>query len=202
MSRPFVILSITLAAMGCSHAAPAPTPKAHAELVREGETLVKLGGCGDCHTPVHFDEKLGAPVPIPGRMLSGHPVGAPDPSGDPARGDQAVIGPTFTSFKLPFGVVYSANLTPDRESGLGKWSEAEFIATMRSGHHQGTGRPVLPPMPWQNLAQQPDENLRAVFAYLQSIPPVSNRVPAATVPDAVVASIDKSYAAAAKTAVQ
>jgi hypothetical protein len=67
---------------------------------------------------------------------------------------------------------------------------------MRTGHRQGTGRPLLPPMPWQNLSQQPEQNLRAVFAYLQSVPAVSNRVPAPSVPAAVVASIDKSYAAA------
>ena len=70
-------------------------------------------------------------------------------------------GATFTSFKLPFGVVYSANLTPDPETGLGRWSEADFIAAMRSGHHQGKGRAILPPMPWQNLSQQPESSLQA-----------------------------------------
>jgi hypothetical protein len=196
MPRTFAVLSIALAAVGCGRAAPQPAPDTRAELVRQGETLVRLGGCGDCHTPVRFDEKRGAPVPMPGRLLSGHPAGAADPKGDPGRGDQAVIGATFTSFRLPFGVVYSANLTPDRETGIGGWSEAEFIATMRTGHHRGNGRPVLPPMPWQNLAQQPEQNLRAVFAYLRSVPAVNNRVPAPSVPAEVVASIDKSYAAA------
>jgi hypothetical protein len=196
MFRSLAVLSISLAAVGCGRGATEALPATQVELVRQGETLVKLGGCGDCHTPVRFDEKRGGPVPIAGRMLSGHPAGAADPSGDPGRGDQAVIGATFTSFRLPFGVVYSANLTPDAETGIGKWSEAEFIATMRTGHRQGTGRPLLPPMPWQNLSQQPEQNLRAVFAYLQSVPAVSNRVPAPSVPAAVVASIDKSYAAA------
>jgi hypothetical protein len=196
MPRTFAVLSIALAAMGCGRTAPPPAADTRAELVRQGETLVRLGGCGDCHTPVRFDEKRGAPSPIPGRLLSGHPAGAADPAGDPGRGDQAVIGATFTSFRLPFGVVYSANLTPDLETGIGGWSEAEFIATMRTGHHRGKGRPVLPPMPWQNLAQQPEQNLRAVFAYLRSVPAVNNRVPAPSVPPEVVASIDKSYAAA------
>jgi hypothetical protein len=53
-----------------------------------------------------------------------------------------------------------------------------FIATMRTGRHQGKGRPLLPPMPYFSLAELTDEDLKAVFAYLQSLAPVKNRVPA------------------------
>jgi hypothetical protein len=128
-------------------------------------------------------------------LLSGHPVGAPEPAGQPGTGDQAVIGATFTSFRLPFGVVYSANLTPHRETGLGKWTADDFVKTMRTGHERGTGRAILPPMPWQNLAQQPEEDLRAMFAYLQSIPAIDNAVKPASVPPEVVAGIAQSYKA-------
>jgi hypothetical protein len=57
-----------------------------------------------------------------------------------------------------------------------------FIATMRTGRHQGVGRPVLPPMPVQILAALDDEDIKSVFAYLQSLPPVKNRVPASIDP--------------------
>jgi hypothetical protein len=149
---------------------------------------------------MHFDSALNMPVKTMELMLSGHPAGAPDPAGEPGKGDQGVIGSTFTSFRLPFGVVYAANLTPDKATGLGNWTLAQFIATMRTGHHQGTGRPLLPPMPWQNLAAASDEDLTAMFAYLQSIPAVKNKVPSPNVPPPVFDSIAKSNAAAAKLA--
>ena len=106
-----------------------------------GAFLVRMGGCTDCHTPMVFDEKIGMPVPDQSRYLSGHPEGAPRPSGQPKGNDQAVIGPTFTSFRLPFGTVFTANLTPHLETGLGNWTEDMFIGAVRTGRHMGGTRP-------------------------------------------------------------
>lgn len=164
-----------------------PQPVAAVDPVAHGKTLITLGGCSDCHTPMKFDPKLGMPVPDLARFMSGHPVGAPDPTSTPGQGDQAVIGPTFTSFKLPFGVVYAANLTPDRETGIGAWTPEQFVATLRTGHRKGDGRAILPPMPWQNLQHQSEADLRAMFAYLSSLPPIDNEVPAPGVPAEVIA---------------
>lgn len=171
-------------------AAPAEDP------VKRGELLVKIGGCSDCHTPMAFDPKLGMPVPQMDRFLSGHPVGAPTATAKPGKGDQAVIGPTMTSFTLPFGTVYAANLTSDPETGVGgKWTAAEFKQAMRTGKHRGEpqGRPILPPMPWTNLASQSDADLDAMFAYLKTVPAVKNAVPAPEVPAPVMAEIGKSF---------
>jgi cytochrome c5 len=164
----------------------------HADIVKRGEQLVKMGGCSDCHTPMAFDPKIGMPVPQMDRFLSGHPAGAPDPSGNPGKGDQAVIGPTFTSFRLPFGVVYARNLTPDPETGL-RMEKAQFIATLRTGKHRGEaeGRPILPPMPWMNLQNASDEDLTAMYSYLQSITPIKNAVPEPKVPAPVIAEMAK-----------
>jgi hypothetical protein len=142
------------------------------------------------------------------RMLSGHPEGAPEPASTLTGHDNAVIGPTFTSFKAPFGTVFTANLTPDAATGLGAWTEDMFIRAVRTGRHMGgTGRPIVPPMPWPMLAAQTDADLRAIFAYLRSIPAIRNEVPAPKVPDealnAIAASYDKmlaKMAAAPKTA--
>ena len=60
---------------------------------------------------------------------------------------------TNTAWAGPWGVSFTANLTPDKETGLGDWTEEQFIATMRTGKHQGKGRPVLPPMPYFNARQ-------------------------------------------------
>jgi hypothetical protein len=199
--------ALALYTTGCSRgdrgsvasAQPAEVGTSATEIAR-GKQLVNLSGCGHCHTPMEFDPKLGMPMPRMDLLLSGHPTAAPAPEAKPGAHDQAVIGPTFTSFRLPFGVVYAANLTPDRETGLGSWTAEEFIQTMRTGHHRGTGRAVLPPMPWQNLSGQPDADLRAIFGYLMSVPPISNRVPAAQVPRAVIDGISKSNTATAHLA--
>jgi hypothetical protein len=156
--------------------------------------LVTIGGCNDCHTPMKFDPELGMPVPDMSRMLSGHPEGAPDPASKLVGHDAGIIGPTFTSFLTPFGVVHPANLTPDPDTGLGNWTEEMFVRAVRTGRHMGgSGRPILPPMPWANLAQQSDEDLKAVFAYLRSIPAIRNDVPAPQVPDQVMNAIAAGY---------
>src|SRR5262249_31033491 len=84
---------------------------------------------------------------------------------------------TMTAWSGPWGISYTANLTPDRETGLGAWTEQNFIDTMRTGRHMGRGRPILPPMPWEGVAKLTDQDLKAVFAYLRAIPAVKNRGP-------------------------
>jgi cytochrome c553 len=170
--------------------------------VERGAFLVRMGGCGDCHTPMKFDPAIGMPVPERDRFLSGHPVGAPAPTAEPKGHDQAVMGPTFTSFRLPFGTVFAANLTSDPETGLGRWTEDMFVRAMRTGRHMGaTGRPIAPPMPWMTLQQQSDDDLKAIFAYLQSVPAIKNAVPQPDIPgqvlDGIAASYDKVLAAMA-----
>lgn len=194
-------LAVVLAACTEKKEAPKPAPPhdapatvAKQELVKRGGYLVTVGGCNDCHTPMKFDATLGMPVPQMDRMLSGHPEGAPDPTNEPGKGDNAVIGPTFTAFKLPFGTVYAANLTPDAETGLGLWSEEELVRAVRTGKHRGAeaGRPILPPMPWRNVQQMSDDDLKAVYAFLQSIPAVKNHIPEPKVPPPVYAAIDSA----------
>jgi hypothetical protein len=191
LTLSFTAALIAVAAGGC-HRAPAKPDVA--SQIERGRVLVTIGGCNDCHTPMKFDPELGMPVPDMTRMLSGHPEGAPEASSTLAGHDMAVIGPTFTSFKLPFGIVHPANLTPDAATGLGNWTEAMFLRAMRTGRHMGgTGRPILPPMPWGNLAQQSDDDLKAVFAYLHSVPAIRNDVPAPQVPDQAMDAIAAAY---------
>lgn len=205
----FSVLTLGLVASACDRddVRPRPNPKeappaASTDLVKRGAFLVGMGGCNDCHTPMKLDPAIGMPVPQMERMLSGHPVGAPDPSGAPGAGDQAVIGPTFTSFRLPFGTVYSANLTPDPETGIGLWTEAEFVRAIRTGRHRGaeSGRPIMPPMPWMNVKHATsDDDLKAIYAYLRTVPPVKNAVPEPNVPPPVYQGIAASYARAEKS---
>jgi hypothetical protein len=158
-------------------------------LTSRGEYLVTVGGCNDCHTPWKVG-KTGH-EPDLSRMLSGHPEQLEMPaSPELPRGPWAVVvSGTFTAWSGPWGVSFSANLTPDEETGLGRWTEKQFIDTMRSGRHEGgRGRPILPPMPVQNFAKMTDADLKAVWAYLRSIPAMKNRVPEPLPPSRDVAS--------------
>jgi hypothetical protein len=153
-----------------------------AERIERGKYLVNFGGCNDCHTPL----KMGAQGPQPdlARYLSGHPEAAklpPPPALPPGPWFAVTAG--LTAWSGPWGISYAANLTPDADTGLGIWTEEMFIKTMRTGKHYGVSRPILPPMPWQSLNALTDDDLRAVYAYLRTIPPVRNHVPEPLPPD-------------------
>ena len=145
--------------------------------IERGRYLVTTSGCHDCHTPM----KMGASGPEPdmSRMLSGHPDALTLPPAPrlPEGPWLVVSSATNTAFAGPWGVSYSANLTPDAMTGLGQWSLKDFKGTIRSGRHLGRGREVLPPMPIPAYKHFNDADLGAIFAYLRSIPPVTNRVP-------------------------
>jgi hypothetical protein len=82
----------------------------------------------------------------------------------------------MTAWAGPWGISFATNLTPHPD-GLGLWTEDQFIKTLRTGLHLGAGRAVLPPMPWPAYSQMSDEDLRAVFAFLKTLPPIANTVP-------------------------
>lgn len=134
--------------------------------IERGRYLVNTSGCADCHTPL----KMGAngPEPDTARHLSGHPQGfvVSPPATPPATPWMVQIAQTGTAYAGPWGLSFSANLTPDPETGLGRWSEADFVQTIRTGRHLGRGRPVLPPMPIPVYNHMTDDDLKAVFAYL------------------------------------
>lgn len=170
-------LLIAIAAAGCQGTSNVDAAaKTSSSAVERGKYLVTIAGCNDCHTPM----KMGAngPEPDTARLLAGHPEELAMPPAPAAQGPWLWSGAaTNTAFAGPWGVSYSANLTPDKETGIGIWKEEQFIKAMRTGKHWGQGRPILPPMPWQDVAAMSDDDLKAVFAYLQSVPPIRNSVP-------------------------
>jgi len=102
--------------------------------------------------------------------------GDPTRRADYARGDEVPLVGGYV-FDIPPGKFYTRNLTPDAETGLGKWQENEFVQAIKTGKHLGVGRPIMPPMPWPAYRNLTDTQLRAIYAYLRSIPPVKNKVP-------------------------
>lgn len=175
------LAALNLVATGVGRAVTTSTVREEPVLektrVERGAYLVRTMGCHDCHTPW----KLGArgPEPDMSRALTGHPADVIMPPPPKAIGPWTWSGAaTNTAFAGPWGVSFTANLTPDPDTGLGRWTVETFIATMKTGRHEGKGRPLLPPMPYPMVAALTDEDIRSLFAYLQSLPPVRNRVPA------------------------
>jgi mono/diheme cytochrome c family protein len=143
-----------------------------------GEHLVMIGGCGDCHTPKKMTDH--GPVLDSSLNLSGHPANMPAPPVD--RKDLESKGvaatQTLTCWVGPWGVSYAANLTSD-PTGLGGWTFETFKTAIRHGKFKGieSGRPLMPPMPWESIRTMSDDELKAVFAYLKSTTPIKNVVP-------------------------
>ena len=146
--------------------------------VKWGEHLVLLGGCSDCHTPKKMSPK--GPVDDESLFMSGHPAAMPAPDIDRKEVESKglVVTQTLTAWVGPWGISYSANLTPD-ETGIGTWTEANFLTAIKEGKYKGisASRPLMPPMPWEQMSLLSDDELKAMFAYLKSLKPVKNIVP-------------------------
>jgi hypothetical protein len=179
MKKLAAAAALVIVAAGCAtqQTQKAPMQDAAAQVAR-GAYLVTIGHCNDCHTPKLMTPQ--GPVLDTTRLLSGHPADQKLPAFP-----SAVLGPDkwgavanndFTAWAGPWGVSFTANLTPD-ETGLHAWNDSLFIATMRTGKHMGSGRAILPPMPYQDVGAMTDDDLKAVFAYLQSLKPIQNQVP-------------------------
>jgi hypothetical protein len=122
--------------------------------VKHGEYLATIGGCAGCHTPADKGK------PLPGKFLAG--------------GEK---------FETTLGTVFSANITPDMETGTGKWSEEFFLKKFydykdyaASGPPPLQGPHAFTLMPWLSFSQLPPEHLGAIYAYLRTVPAVKNSV--------------------------
>jgi cytochrome c553 len=141
-----------------------------------GRYLVTVMGCGDCHSPKKVTPQ--GPVEDTSRLLAGHPEGTSLPTPPAAAGPWiATASWDQTAWAGPWGITYATNLTPDQNTGIGIWTEDMFVTALTTGRHMGASRPILPPMPWQALSHLSDSDLRAIYVYLKTLPPVHNRVP-------------------------
>lgn len=176
-----IVFSCTSNESGPPTTEPPKAEMSDADLVKRGAYLVNSIGCDDCHSPKIMTDQ--GPAPDPAKRLSGHQAGEVLP---PIT-DKKMIGPgqwalfnmNLTAAVGPWGTSFAANLTPDA-SGIGEWSPEQFRKAIREGKLKGqdNGRALLPPMPWFNYKNLTDEDLNAMFAYLKSLPPVKNVVPA------------------------
>lgn len=152
------------------------------DTIKRGAYLVETMGCNDCHSPKRMTAN--GPEIIPELRLSGYPAGRPLPAVDKnALKNWMLMAPDLTAAAGPWGISFAGNLTPD-PSGIGFWPYENFKRALTQGKFKGIedSRALLPPMPWQNYVNLTDEDVRAIFAYLKSLKPVQNLVPAAIPP--------------------
>jgi mono/diheme cytochrome c family protein len=147
-------LGAALTAVSCSSPPATPGAMTAEQKLARGRLLTLTMGCNDCHTPGYL---YGAPDTT--RLLAGSELG----------------------WTGPWGTTYPRNLTPDPETGIGNWTEEQIVSTLRTGVRPD-GTPLLPPMPWMNIAALDDDDLGALAAYLKSIPAVKHANPAVVPP--------------------
>jgi len=140
---------VTASRQNLKYDAPYPDIKASADsnLIARGKELIYgPAHCIDCHSTTNNDSliKLGLQVPLSGGVL----------------------------FDLPVGKIYSKNITPDKETGIGDYTDSEIARVLRYGVHPN-GDPVYDFMPFHNMS---DEDLTAVVSYLRAQTPVHNKV--------------------------
>jgi mono/diheme cytochrome c family protein len=160
--RVVVVLGLAaLCAVSCSNsktgsqtATEASDSTAAMTPVQRGAYLVTVTGCHDCHTPGTL---YGAPDMS--RQLSGSELG----------------------WQGPWGVSYARNLTPDKTTGLGDWTDEEILNAMQKGVKKD-GSPIAPPMPWPDFAHLTRADAMAIVAYLRSIPPIPHQMPPRVAP--------------------
>lgn len=118
--------------------------------VARGRYLVAIIACSDCHT-------------------DGALAGKPDMA--------HFLGGSSIGFQMPgLGYFYPPNLTPDRNTGLGNWTEAEIVDALTKGIRPD-GRELAPIMSWRSFANLTPKDAYAIAAYLKSLPPVKHKVP-------------------------
>ena len=143
--------TVTLTLVLAVSVTAATSSKAETQLER-GKYLATVIDCGGCHTTGSF-------------------IGKPDPAKYLAGSDQG--------WAIPTGVYWPANITPDKETGIGEWSKADIVKLLRTGVDP-TGREVAPIMPWRSYRALTDDDMDALATFLQSIPAVSHKVPGPT----------------------
>jgi len=177
-----LIISITCGFFACKDnsvkVSADVTTKDSAWFVKRGAYIVNAVGCDDCHSP----KKMGAHGPeiIPELRFSGFPHDGKLPPVDTnqVKNGWTLFAPDLTAAVGMWGASFAGNITSD-ETGIGNWTETNFLTAIRKGKLKGLegSRDLLPPMPWFAYKNMTDEDLKSIFAYLKTTKPVKNIVP-------------------------
>ena len=174
---------ISVVFIACSDSSASEKKKSIAmtkeEMVQRGTYLVNTMGCDDCHSPKRMGPN--GPEIIPELRLSGYPSDRPLTKADTnvVKKGWMLLSDDLTTAVGFWGQSFAANLTSDA-TGTGNWKEEQFIKALREGKYKGLDntRPLLLPMPWFVYKNLTDDDLKSIFAFLQTTNPVKNVVPA------------------------
>jgi mono/diheme cytochrome c family protein len=145
-----------------------PQPQQLPDPVGQGAYLTYIAGCIFCHTP--YQEKFNDPTKLgldDIKIVALAEGGALDTKRLFAGGRDFDLG--------PLGHLYTRNLTPDKETGIGNWTNDEIKTILRTGKAHD-GHLLFPVMPFLYYSQMADSDLDSIIAYLRSLPPVNNKV--------------------------
>jgi len=146
--RTAVYVALAAAAAVAATATVLANARAESQIER-GKYLVTLASCNDCHTPGYF-------------------LGNPDMA--------KYLGGSDVAFEIPgLGSFAGRNITPDKETGIGNWTAEQIAAAITSGKRPD-GRELAPIMPWRAFSYMSKEDVAAIVAFLQSLPPVKHEV--------------------------
>ena len=187
MKKTILILTVLIGAVilgliACTSGAAKPETASiiisRDSLIKRGSYLVNSMGCDDCHSPKKFGPN--GPELDMAHRFAGYPANSPRSKTNTSvmKDGWILFAMDGTSAVGPWGQSYAANISSDA-TGIGNWSEEQFILALREGKSKGLkeGRPLLPPMPWFVYKNMNDTDLKAIFAYLKTSKPVENRVP-------------------------
>lgn len=142
-----IALALLLWVLTIPATVPASALPPHNPDLANGQTMFNIGGCASCHST---------------------------PSKDPVQTDRARLGGGL-ALPSPFGTFYVPNISPDAADGIGAWSEADFVTALWKGTSP-RDRHLFPAFPFTSYQHMELADLRDLFAYLKTLPPVAGRV--------------------------
>jgi mono/diheme cytochrome c family protein len=149
-NRITAVAALTLFGAGYLAAATLSQDSPRKAQIERGKYLVNAGLCTDCHTPGNL-------------------------RGDPDM--KRFLGGSDVGFEVPgLGVFHGRNLTPDKETGLGNWSEEQIVTAFTTGIRPD-GRQLAPIMPYQAFSKLTKDDAYAIAVYLKTLTPIKNKVP-------------------------
>jgi len=125
---------------------PASALPAYTPNIENGRTMFDIGGCASCHAT---------------------------PAKEPDQVDRTRLGGGL-ALPSPFGTFYVPNISPDPADGIGKWSEANFVTALAKGTSPGN-KHLFPAFPYTSYQRMGLSDVRDLFAYIKTLPPVSGR---------------------------
>ena len=150
------------------------SPNNQDDTLQQGKYIATIAGCTECHTPLKAEYQDPTKYTLEQlQTISFNAIAALDETKLLSGGRAFDLGPA--------GILFTRNLTPDKETGLGDWTDEQIKIAVKTGVSHD-GKVLFPVMPYHVYNGMADADMEAVVAYLRSVNAVSNQVPESTIP--------------------